>query len=258
MNKHAYKAEVSPPDAVAHTKGHRKGMPGKKEFWIKTGVLIFIGLIGIFRPDVLISFFTFPGTGPVRAYHVLWAIAVFILIKRMMPRFNKKISSRKIFGRFYIPARGITPKRDETLRRLKAMADRGALKSAFYWLLLVADMGLWRMVGMFNDTWICITVLFFVFMDQFCVSVFCPFKWLTKGKCCSTCRINNWGYTMAFSPLIFIPSFWSWSVVALSIIVIIQWEHLYHRHPERFFETHNAALMCRNCVVECTGTRKLH
>jgi hypothetical protein len=233
-------------------------MPGKKEFWVKTGVLVFVGLIGIFRPDVLASFFTFPGTGPVRAYHVLWAFTVFILIKRMIPRYNKKISSRKIFGDFYDPAEGITPKRDEKLIRLKAMADRGALKSAFYWLLLLADMALWRMVGMFNDTWIYITVLFFVFMDQFCVSVFCPFKWLARGKCCSTCRINNWGYIMAFSPLIFIPSFWTWSIIALSIVVVIQWEYLYYRHPERFFETHNAALMCRNCVLECTGTRKLN
>ena len=233
-------------------------MPGKKEFWVKTGVLIFVGLIGIFRPDVLASFFTFPATGPVRVYHVLWALTVFILIKRMIPRFNKKISSRKIFGDFYDPAEGITPKRDEKLIRLKAMADRGALKSGFYWLLLLADMALWRMVGMFNDTWIYITVLFFVFMDQFCVSVFCPFKWLAQSKCCSTCRINNWGYIMAFSPLIFIPSFWTWSIIAVSIVVVIQWEYLYYRHPERFFETHNAALMCRNCVVECTGARKLN
>lgn len=235
-----------------------KGMPGKKEFWIKTGVLIFVGLVGIFRPYILASFFTFPGTGPVRMYHVLWGIAVFIMIKRMLPRYQKKISSRKIFGRFYDQANDITEKRDEQMRRLKEKVDRGALKSAFYWFLLLAYMALWRMVGIFNDTWIYITVLFFVFMDQFCVSVFCPFKWLSKSKCCSTCRINNWGYIMAFSPLIFIPSFWTWSVIAVSIIVVMQWEYLYHRHPRRFFETHNAALMCRNCVVECTGRRKLH
>ena len=231
-------------------------MPGKKGFWIKAGMVFFIGLIGIFRPDVLASFFTFPLSSPVKVYHILWALVIFILLKRMIPRFNKKISSRKIFGGFYDEADGISPKRGEQMRRIKAMADRGALKSAFYWSLLLADMALWRMVGMFNDTWIYITVLFFVFMDQFCVSVFCPFKWLAKSKCCSTCRINNWGYIMAFSPLVFIPAFWTWSIVAISIIVVIQWEYLYHRHPQRFFETHNTALMCRNCVVECTGARK--
>ena len=184
--------------------GKQQRMPGRKEFWIKAGLVVFIGLIGIFRPDVLAAFFTFPRSSPVKVYHVLWGTAAFILIKRMVPHYNKKISSQKIFARFYIEADGISASRDEKLRSLKSRVDRGALKSAFYWLLLLADMALWRMVGMFNDTWIYITVLFFVFMDQFCVSVFCPFKWLAKGKCCSTCRINNWGYVMAFSPLVFI------------------------------------------------------
>ena len=157
-----------------------------------------------------------------KVYHLL-STAVSILVNDL---FNKKISSRKIFGRFYRQAENITPKRDEQLRSLKARTDRGAVRSAFYWLLLVGDMALWRLVGMLSDTWIYIIVLFFVFMDQFCVTVFCPFRWLAGGKCCSTCRINNWGYLMAFSPLIFIPSFWTWSIVALSIIIAIQWEYL--------------------------------
>jgi hypothetical protein len=237
--------------------GERTGMPGRRGFYVKAGLVVAVGLIAIFRPDVLRAFFTFALLGPVKVYHVLWALTVFILVKRMVPRFNKKISSQKIFGRFYRQAESITPRRDEQLRSLKARTDRGALKSAFYWLLLLGDIALWRMVGMLSDTWIYIIVLFFVFMDQFCVSVFCPFKWLAGGKCCSTCRINNWGYLMAFSPLVFIESFWTWSIVSLSIIVVIQWEYLYHRFPERFYETHNAALMCRNCAVECTGHRKL-
>ena len=238
-------------------RGEEQGMPGRRAFWVKAGLVVIVGLIAMFRSDVLTVFFTFAVLGPVKVYHVLWALTVFILIKRMVPRFNKKISSRKVFGRFYREAGGITPARDEKLRSLKAKTDRGALKSAFYWLLLLADISLWRMVGMLSDTWIYIIVLFFVFMDQFCVTVFCPFKWLAQGKCCSTCRINNWGYIMAFSPLIFIQSFWTWSIVALSIIVVIQWEYLYYRFPERFYETHNAALMCRNCTTECTGKRKL-
>ncbi|MEN6615838.1 MAG: hypothetical protein ABFD12_04725 [Syntrophorhabdus sp.] len=235
----------------------KKRMPGRRKLWIKAGIVVFIGLIAIFRPDILKDVFFFPLAGMIKTYHILWAAAVIILIKRMLPGFNKKISSRKIFGRYFRDPDHSPPKRDEIFVRLKRAADRGALKSAFYWLLLVADMALWRMVGMLNDTWVYIIVLFFVFMDQFCVSVVCPFKLLAHGKCCSTCRINNWGYLMAFSPLIFIQSFWTWSIVSLSAIVLIQWEYLYYRYPERFFETHNAALMCRNCVVECTGKRKL-
>lgn len=238
--------------------GQGKGRPpGPRAFWIKAALVVTVGIMAIVRPDLLKAFFVFILAGPVSVYHILWALTMFILIKRMIPRFNTKISSRKIFGQFYRQAENITPRRDEQLRSLKARTDRGALKSAFYWLLLLGDIALWRMVGMLSDTWIYVIVLFFVFMDQFCVTVFCPFKWLAGGKCCSTCRINNWGYLMAFSPLVFIQSLWAWSIVAVSIIVVIQWEYLYHRFPERFYETHNAALMCRNCTVECTGHRKL-
>jgi len=88
-------------------------------------------------------------------------------------------------------------------------------------------------------------------MDEFCATIWCPFQAIIDNKCCNTCRINNWGYIMAFSPMIFIPSFWTYSILFLSILAIVQWEYLYHRHPERFFELYNAGLMCKNCVKKC-------
>jgi len=227
-----------------------------KQLILNGAVVVATGLFAIFRPGLLASFFTYP-IFFIKVYHILWSLVILALVKRMIPGFGRKISSGKIFRRFYKEADRISPARDEKLLKLKKKTDRGAMKSAFYWLLLLADIALWRKVGMLNDTWIYIIVLFFVFMDQFCVMVFCPFKWLIGNKCCSTCRIDNWGYLMAFSPLIFIYSFWTWSIVAVSIIIVIQWEYLYYRYPERFFETHNASLMCKNCVSKCTGKRKL-
>ncbi len=100
--------------------------PGLKAFLIKAALVVAVGLIAIFRPDIPPAVFTFSLIGPVKVYHVFWALAVSILVKRMIPRFNKKISSRKIFGRFYRQAENITPKRDEQLRSLKARTDRGA------------------------------------------------------------------------------------------------------------------------------------
>ncbi|HOW55182.1 MAG TPA: hypothetical protein PLR60_11075 [Syntrophorhabdaceae bacterium] len=227
-----------------------------KQLILNGAIVVAAGLFAIFRPDLLTFFFTYP-IYIVKVYHILWLLVAVVLVKRMIPGASGKISSGKIFRRFYKEAAGISPARDEKLLALKRRTDSGALRSALYWLLLLADIGLWRMVGMLSDAWIYIIVLFFVFMDQFCVMVFCPFKWLMKNKCCSTCRIDNWGYLMAFSPMIYIYSFWTWSIVALSIIIVVQWEYLYHRYPERFFETHNDALSCRNCVSKCTGKRKL-
>jgi hypothetical protein len=91
-------------------------MPGRRAFLVKAALVVAVGIIAIVRPDVLKAFFTFVLVGPVKVYHALWALAVFILVKRMIPRFNRKISSQKIFGRFYRQAENITPKRDEQLR----------------------------------------------------------------------------------------------------------------------------------------------
>lgn len=68
-----------------------------------------------------------------------------------------------------------------------------------------------------------------------------------KNKCCVTCRIYNWDYAMMFTPLLFIPSLFNWSLLALAIALLIKWEWIYHRHPERFYEESNDALRCANC-----------
>jgi len=63
---------------------------------------------------------------------------------------------------------------------------------------------------------------------------------------------------MAFSPMIYIPSFWTYSILFMSAATLIQWEFLYLRHPERFYEQYNANLMCKNCkrkVCKRTGKK---
>ena len=53
---------------------------------------------------------------------------------------------------------------------------------------------------------------------------------------------------MMFSPYIFIPTFWTYSLVLLSLVILVQWEYLHHRYPERFSEVSNLNLLCSNCV----------
>ena len=127
----------------------------------------------------------------------------------------------------------------------------GAIKAGLYWVLAVLFVGLLYYTEVLNTMWLMLTVVFFIFMDQFCVSVWCVFKWIIGNKCCNTCRINNWGYLMAFSTLIYVPSFWTYSVLIMSAIVVIQWEYLAAKHPERFFELYNINLQCRNCDGIC-------
>jgi hypothetical protein len=224
---------------------------GYNKLILKGMAVIIIGLFAIYRPDALTFLFTYPLHMPLRVFHLLWLLAILILVKRTIPKLNVKMSSGKIFERKFADTGEDTDRRRQGFRKSKKKADSGALRTGVYWILLLLVMWMWRSVGILPDIWLYIIVLFFIFMDQFCISVFCPFKWLMKNKCCNTCRINNWGYCMAFSPLIFINTFWTYSIVFLSLVTIFQWEYLYFKHPERFSEIYNANLICKNCMTRC-------
>ena len=77
-----------------------------------------------------------------------------------------------------------------------------------------------------------------------------------KNKCCSACRIYNWDYAMMFTPLFFIPRHYSWSLLALSVALLIRWEITFYLHPERFSEKTNDYLRCANCTEKLCAHKK--
>ena len=221
---------------------------------VKGWILAISLILAIFYPHVLVQYFTF-GMPFFKVYHVLWFLTILILVKRLIPRLNMKINLGKIYGRNYIHAGEDNSAKQKKLADYIRKLNFGATRSAIYWTLLVLDIGFWYISGLLDTMWLIIIVIFFIFMDQFCMTVWCPFKTIIQNKCCNTCRINNWGYLMAFSPMIFIPSFWTYSILFLSVVIIVQWEYLYYKHPERFYELYNSRLMCKNCVNKCTKVR---
>ncbi len=225
---------------------------GYNKLILKGIAVVVIGLFAIYRPDTLSFLFVYPPFFPLKVYHLLWLMTLLVLMKRMIPKMNKKMSLGKIFARNFVGTGKDTDRKRLVFQKNKRKADSGALRSALYWIFLLLVMWMWRRAGILPDIWLYVIVLFFIFMDQFCISVFCPFQWLMGNKCCSTCRINNWGYCMAFSPLIFIFTFWTYSIVFLSLVNLFIWEYLYFKHPERFSDIYNANLMCKNCHVSCT------
>ena len=61
--------------------------------------------------------------------------------------------------------------------------------------------------------------------DVICILFFCPFQsWFMKNKCCSNCRIYNWDYAMMFTPLFFVRRSYLWSLLVMSIILLLRWE----------------------------------
>lgn len=52
---------------------------------------------------------------------------------------------------------------------------------------------------------------------------------------------------MMFTPMLFIQNFFSWSLFFTSVVVLIHWELVYAKHPERFWHGSNQNLQCAHC-----------
>lgn len=103
--------------------------------------------------------------------------------------------------------------------------------------------------GIFGVPEMLMLTVFYYLCDVICIVFYCPFqKLFMKNKCCVTCRIFAWGTIMTVTPLIFVPHFYSWSLVALALVCTAIWEITYYRHPERFCEETNAFLTCAACT----------
>ena len=63
---------------------------------------------------------------------------------------------------------------------------------------------------------------------------------------------------MMVTPLVFIPNFFTWTLVAVALALLIKWEVEYMRHPERFVENTNSNLLCANCKEKlCVHKKQL-
>ena len=92
-----------------------------------------------------------------------------------------------------------------------------------------------------------LTVFYFL-CDYICILFYCPFQsHMMKNKCCVNCRIYDWGHFMMFTPMMFIHSFYSLSLFLTGCVVLVHWEIIYAKHPERFYEGSNQVLKCVNC-----------
>ena len=64
---------------------------------------------------------------------------------------------------------------------------------------------------------------------------------------------------MMFTPLFFVSKTYTWSLLLLSVALLVRWEITFYRHPERFSEQTNAYLKCSNCSEKlCTHKKQLH
>lgn len=136
-------------------------------------------------------------------------------------------------------------------------ADCSALLVAAVWIGFNLIFFVLYRQGIIGVPELMLLTLFYFLSDMVCVLYFCPFRLMMHTRCCTTCRIFNWDSMMMCTSLLFIGGIYGWSLAAFAMAVLIHWETLYSRFPERFFECSNRSLRCGNCEGNlCRGRLK--
>lgn len=125
------------------------------------------------------------------------------------------------------------------------------------WIVFNAGFGALHMIGVLNGDFMILLCSAYSVCDMICILFFCPFQtWFFKNRCCVTCRIYNWDFAMIFTPLFFVPSLYTWSLLGMAILLLARWEISFYLHPERFSEKTNAYLSCANCTEKLCRHKK--
>ena len=190
-------------------------------------------------------------------FDALWVIWMVDIVMQLIPsRRFWPLGSQKFFKETFRPLKTYLEENDRGLVEFILKSNRDTLLIGLVWFLLTAVIGLGHFLGWIpRNMLLVVSVLFYVF-DLVCVLFWCPFRvWFMKNRCCTTCRIFNWDHMMMFSPIVFIPGFFTWTLCLAALAVFVVWEITFSLHPERFWEGTNSALKCSNCSDRLCGER---
>lgn len=171
---------------------------------------------------------------------LVWFFFLVSMVQRLYPCNSDVYSmgNQKIFKKNFIPTEIKSIKKD----------TKSAVIVGIVWVLFNLPFGILYLLGYLSADFMLLLALFYSVCDYICILIYCPFqKWMMRNKCCNTCRIYNWDFIMMFTPLIFVPNFYNYVLVIMSIIVLIVWEINYYKHTVRFHEETNRNLRCENC-----------
>ena len=180
---------------------------------------------------------------------VVWLFFVVEMILRFFPSKLESMGCQKQFRRNYIP-------KCENIKPVNQSWKRTALVTGV-WLALNGVIGTLYFAGIFDKGLLILISVAFSVCDIICILFFCPFQtWFMKNRCCATCRIYNWDFAMMFTPLVFIPHWYTYSLLGCAVALLLRWEITYRKCPERFSTVTNACLDCNNCTEKLCSHKK--
>lgn len=216
---------------------------GKLIFRVAIFISIFAGYL--WKKEVIYDLTLKPIRYGVTPLHILWLVFMIIMIAHLFPTENLTMALRKA----HVESERVVDGYDKlALYQFIQKQNERAWKVMLCWLSFNAVFGALYLFGVIHESDLIMLTVFYFLCDYICILFYCPFQsFIMKNKCCVNCRIYDWGHFMMFTPMLFIRNFFSWSLFFTSLVVLIHWEIMYTKHPERFWEGSNRTLQCANC-----------
>ena len=228
----------------------------KKRFAFRCVVFVISALLLILAPEQYDIMYGFHVFDRLSFFHIMWVVWMFDMVMQLIPaRRYWPIGSQKFLKQSFQPLVDYMKRSDEKFVRFIIKSNRDTLLVGLVWLALNGVIAALYFGGIIGRRMLLLISVAFYVCDLICVLFWCPFRvWFMKNRCCTTCRIFNWDHMMMFSPLVFIPGVYTWSLCAMAFVIFLVWEITFAMHPERFWDGSNSALTCANCTDKlCKG-----
>ena len=225
------------------------GKESKIRFIIRSILFIILIIFFIRDNNIILSILNYKIIFNIKIYHIIWLYLVLEMIFLIIPYTNNHSYNGKLFAKHYIEVENYNK---EKLDKYIDKHNKQARRVLIVWTLF--NLFIYAIYKKYNlsKSYVFLVFMFYYWLDMFCVNIWCPFhKLFFKSKCCNECRIYNWDHVMLFTPLVFIKSFWTYSLFVLSLFVFFQWEYMIKVHPERFSPVSNKKLQCKYCNYNC-------
>ena len=215
------------------------------KFLFRIGIFITILFFYVINKPLLLQLITTPIHQGITSLHLLWLIFMITMLFHLFPKQNLSMALLKSQKETFEQQENHNPL---ILYRHLQKQNIAAWRVMLIWICFNMIFGLLYAFDIINEADLFMLTVFYYLCDYICILIYCPFQsFLMKNKCCVNCRIYDWGHFMMFTPMLFIKSFYTWSLFFMSLIVLIKWELIYAKHPERFFEGSNKKLQCQHC-----------
>lgn len=230
------------------------------KFLMRLTIFVCVFVLYLTKRDWITEILTYPFSLYIVEYevtplHFLWGIFMGIMLLHLFPIDSLSMALRKHKKETYVEVPGYSE-----MELMKFVQDQNikAWKIMLIWLSGNAVVGLLYLIGILEVADLLMLTVFYFLCDYICILFFCPFQTgIMKNKCCVNCRIYDWGHFMMFTPMLFIQNFYSWSLFFTSLVVLIHWEIVYAKHPQRFWSGSNQTLKCANCQDKTCQIKKI-